>query len=67
MHHHQWAQDRAKTPRRAGEELLEPMVCQDCGATGHQYGAGTVTGIEMKLSPGGPGNTGKDQEGRRET
>ena len=36
-------------PRRAGEELLEPMVCQGCRATAHQHGNGTVTEIEMRL------------------
>ena len=51
MHHHNWAQDRARTPTTMGEELLEPMVCHQCHATGHRDHSGGVTGIEMRLSP----------------
>ena len=36
MHKHKWMQDRSKTPRLEREALQEPIVCQGCGATGHQ-------------------------------
>ena len=56
MHHeHHWAQDRAKTPATVGrEKLLEPMVCRDCHATGHQDHTRGVSSIEMRLSPDSP-------------
>ena len=54
MHHHHWAQDRARTPTTTGEELLEPRVCNQCHATGHWDHSGGVTGIEMRLSPNPP-------------
>ena len=56
MHHeHRWAQDRAKTPATVGrEKLLEPMVCRDCHATGHQDHTGGVSSVEMRLSPDSP-------------
>ena len=49
MHKHKWMQDRSKTPRLEGEALQEPIVCQGCGATGHQ--GGQLMTISVKPTP----------------
>ena len=52
MHEHKWMQDRSKTPRLEGEALQEPIVCQECGATGHQVNQrGQLLTISIEPTP----------------
>ena len=52
MHEHKWMQDRSKTPRLEGEALQEPIVCQECGATGHQVNQrGQLLAISVEPAP----------------